>query len=117
MDKGRRRFQIIFWPEDMVLKFINLWVKGDFLDWKIICWGFCGGSVVKNLPVNAGNMGTIPGLGRSSGEGNDYPLQYSCLGKPMDRGSCLGYSPRGCKRVRHVLETKQQQEQFCGEFL
>ena len=47
MDKGRRRFQIIFWPEDMVLKFINLWVKGDFLDWKvkgdfldwkIICW-------------------------------------------------------------------------------
>ena len=46
---------------------------------------FPGGSVVKNLPVNAGDMGSIPGLGRFSGEGNDKPLQYSRLGNPMDR--------------------------------
>ena len=36
---------------------------------------------------NAGDMGLIPGSERSSGEGNDYPLQYSCLGNPMDRGA------------------------------
>ena len=41
--------------------------------------GFPGGSVVKNLPANAGDMGLTPGLGRSPEEGNSYPLQYSCL--------------------------------------
>ena len=44
--------------------------------------------VVKNLPANAGDIGDVgstPGLGRSSGEGNGYPLQYSCLENPMDR--------------------------------
>ena len=49
--------------------------------------GFPGGSAVKNLPANAGDTGSIPGLGRSSGEQNGNPLQYSCLGNPMDRGS------------------------------
>ena len=47
-------------------------------------------SVVKNLPANAGatgNVGLIPGLGRSPGEGNGKPLQYSCLGNSMDRGA------------------------------
>ena len=44
--------------------------------------------LVKNLPANAGDSGSIPGLGRSPGEGNGDPLQYSCLGSPMDRGSC-----------------------------
>ena len=43
--------------------------------------------VVKNLPANAGNTGPIPGSGRSPGEGNGNPLQYSCLGNPMDRGA------------------------------
>ena len=47
----------------------------------------CGGSVVKNLPVNAGNAGSIPGLGRSPGERNGNPLQYSHLENPMDRGA------------------------------
>ena len=43
----------------------------------IYMWDFPGGSVVKNLPANAGNTGTIPGLGRSPGRGNGNPLQYS----------------------------------------
>ena len=43
--------------------------------------------MVKNLPANAGDPGSIPGLGRSPGEGNDYPLQYPCLDNPMDRGA------------------------------
>ena len=46
---------------------------------------FPGGSVVKNLPANARDLGSIPGSGRSSGEGNGYPFQYSCLVNPMDR--------------------------------
>ena len=49
--------------------------------------GFPGGSVVKNPPVNGGDAGLIPGSGRSPAEGNGNPLQYSCLGNPMDRGS------------------------------
>ena len=52
-------------------------------------WGFPGGSVVKNLPANSGDVrdtGSILGLGRSPGEGNGKPLQYSCLVSPMDRG-------------------------------
>ena len=49
--------------------------------------GFRGGSVVKNLPANAGNMCLIPGSGRSPGEGNGYPLQYSCRENSMDRGA------------------------------
>ena len=50
--------------------------------------GFPGGSVVKNAPANAGdagNVGSIPGFGRCPGERNGNPLQYSCLGNPMDR--------------------------------
>ena len=48
---------------------------------------FPGGSVIKNLPANAGNESSIPRLGRSPGEGNGYPLRYSCLGNPTDRES------------------------------
>ena len=43
--------------------------------------------MVKNRPANAGDVGSIPGLGRSPGEGNGNPLQYSCLGNPTDRGT------------------------------
>ena len=46
---------------------------------------FSDGSVVKNPLGNAGDEGWIPGLERSPGRGNDNPLQYSCLGNPMDR--------------------------------
>ena len=53
--------------------------------------------MVKNLPANAGdirNPGSIPGVGRSPGEGHSNPLQYSCLESPMDS---TGYSPQGRK--------------------
>ena len=49
--------------------------------------GFPGGSVVKNLPASTGDAGSVPGSEKSPGEGNGNPLQYSCLGNPMDRGA------------------------------
>ena len=48
---------------------------------------FPGGSVVKNLPVNAGDVSLIPGSGRSLGVENGNPLQYACLGSLMNRGT------------------------------
>ena len=49
--------------------------------------GFPGGSDGKESACSAGDEGSIPGSGRSPGEGNDNPLQYSCLGNPMNRGA------------------------------
>ena len=49
--------------------------------------GFPGGTVVKNLPVIAGEVDSIPGLKRAPGGGNGNPLQYSCQENPMDRAA------------------------------
>ena len=60
---------------------------GIFYQGVTLAMGFLGGSAVKNLPANAGDLGSIPGLGRSSGVGNGNPLQYSYLENPMNRGA------------------------------
>ena len=62
-----------------------------------ICCGFPRGSVGKEC--NVGGLGSIPGSGRSLGEGNGNPLQYSCLGNPMVRGAC------GLQRAHGVTES------------
>ena len=70
--------------------------------------GFPGGFVVKNPPDNSGYTGDaslIPGSGRSPGEGNDNPLQYSCRENPTDRGAWQA-TVYGVTRVRHDLVTK-----------
>ena len=67
--------------------------------------GFLGGSVVKESTCNAGDPGLILGLGKFPGEGNSNPLQYSCLGKPMNRGNWLA-TVQGVARVGHNLATK-----------
>ena len=67
--------------------------------------GFPGGSVVKNLLVNPGDSGSIPGLRRSPREGNGNPPQYSCFGNPMDRGAWRGYSPQGGKELDKTQHT------------
>ena len=53
----------------------------------ILSLGFSGGSDSKESACNGGDLGLIPGLGRSPGEGNGSPLQCSCLESPMDRGA------------------------------
>ena len=70
--------------------------------------GFPGGSVVKNLPANAGDagdMGLIPGSGRSPRGGNGNPLQYSCLENPWTEGPD-GLQSTWSQRVRHNQATE-----------
>ena len=66
--------------------------------------GFPGGSDGKASAYNAEDLGSIPGSGRFLGEGNDNPLQYSCLKKFHGLRSLVGYSPWGCKE----LDTTEQ---------
>ena len=54
-------------------------------------WGFPGGPVVKNLPANVGDTGSIPGSGRFPGKESSNPPQYTCLGNPMDSRRLVGY--------------------------
>ena len=62
-------------------------------------YDFSGGSDGKVSAYNVEDPGSIPGLGRSPGEGNGNLLQYSCLENPMDRGACRLHSPWGCKEL------------------
>jgi len=64
--------------------------------------------VVKNTPVNAGDMDSVPGLGRSPGEGNGNPLQYSAWKIPWTEEP-VGLQYMALQRVRHDLATKQEQ--------
>ena len=59
--------------------------------------GFPGGSNGKESTCNAGDLSLIPGLGRSPGEENSYPLQYSCLGEFHGQKRLAGYGSWGCK--------------------
>ena len=108
-DISRSNFNFVGWQDPWVksLKCFNSrqWVGA---------MGFPAGSVVKNPPANAGDAGhagLIPGSGRSPGEGNGCPLQYSCLGKPMDRGTWRA-TFMGSQRAGHDLVTKRQQFSF-----
>ena len=79
------------------LKLVKNWRRGDtFFLFPMMVGGFPGDSDGKESACSAGDPGSNPGLGRSSGEGNGNPLQYSCLENPMDRGAC-GYTPWGHK--------------------
>ena len=72
---------------------MTVWINMKFKEYKSlgkilkVKMGFPCGSVAKNPPANAGDTGSVPGLGRSPGQRIGKPLQYSCLGNPMDRGA------------------------------
>ena len=66
--------------------------------------GFPGGSVCRESASNVGDLGSFPGSGRSCGDGNDNPLQYSCLENSMGRGAWWLPS-MGSQRVGHDLAT------------
>ena len=68
---------------------ITTWISESFMDTDLMCLkkGFPGDSGGKDSVYNAGDLGSIPGSGRSPGEGNGIPLQYSCLENSMDGGT------------------------------
>ena len=72
----------------MMLNKLNGLLKDHyFTSWCLYTRGFPGGSDSEESACNAEDLGSIPGLGRSPGEGNGNPLQYSCLENSMDRGA------------------------------
>ena len=83
--------------EDLNGKKIHVHKSEDLILLRYEC--FLGGRVVKNLPANAGDEGSIPGSGRSLGVGNGNPLQYSCLENSMDRGTWWIIQAMGPQRV------------------
>ena len=77
-------FMLTVWP------LVQILLNTSYLAFTLSFRGFPGGPVVKNTSASigdAGDAGSIPGSGRCSGGGHGNPLQYSCLGKPMDRGA------------------------------
>ena len=86
-----RKFSTILeiWGSYLIILCFSILSKdGDYNSTHLreLLLGFPDGSVVKNLPASAGDSGSIPGSERSPREGNGNPLQYSCLGHPMNRG-------------------------------
>ena len=77
-------------------------------NYKCQIFGFPDSSVGKESPCNAGDPGSISGLGRSPGEGNGNPFQYSCLENPIDRGAWQA-TVHGITRVKHDLAIKQRE--------
>ena len=81
-----------------MVKFLKLIPKGNLP----------GGSEVKASARNAGDLGSIPGLGRSPGEGNGNPLQYSCLENSMDRGATVHGVAKSWTRLSDLTNCSQQ---------
>ena len=75
-------------------------------------WAFQMALVLKNQPANAGDVGSIPGSGRSPGEGNGNPLQYPWPGESHGGRSLVGYSPWGGKE----LDTTERLHFTCGYY-
>ena len=79
---------LCIWKSSSYWILTSLGFQGFFFkNSRLKCMEFPGGSLIKNLPANAGDLGSIPGLGRSPGGGNGNPLQYSCLENSIDRGT------------------------------
>ena len=73
--------------------------------------------VVKNLPANVRDLGSVPGWGRSPGGGNGNPLQYACLESPHGQRSLVGYSPWGGRESdtsEHTLTQRRKCQDFLG---
>ena len=78
--------------------------------------GFPSGSAGKESAHNAGDLGLIPGLGRSLGGGLGNPLQYSCLENPHRQRSLAGYSPWSCKELDMAKQLSTAQWSICEFF-
>ena len=95
---GKVNFNSIFHFLSKILSFLHI------INIEIV--GFSSGSEVKNPLANAGGTALVPELGRSPGEGNGNPLQYSCLWNPMDREAWLVTVHGATKESGHNFATK-----------
>ena len=105
LSSARKAFSLNFTNEDICFYQLALLSVAQDNTSSSYSDGFLGVSVVKILSANAGDTGSISGWERSPGEGNGYPLQYSCLGNPMDRGGWWAIV-HGVARVGHDLATE-----------
>ena len=96
-----------------LLTFLKLFLKLILY----IYMGFPGGSEVKASACNAGDLGSIPGLGRSPGEGNGNPLQYSCLENPMDGGAWWATIHRVAKSRTRLSDFTHIYIYICGHII
>ena len=83
------------------LSFMLKNIKNIFYYGYVLPYSFPGGSDGKASVCNVEDPGSIPGPGRSPGEGSGNPLQYSCLENSMDGGACWATQSMGLQRVRH----------------
>ena len=88
---------VFFSPGQQFSTGVNVCVVAAYKGLLYMPLGFPGGSVSKESACNTGDLGSIPRLGRSPGEGNGNPLQYSCLENPHGQRSLAGCSPWGHK--------------------
>ena len=92
-------------------------IRSELRKWKLVMvtsellWWLIG----KESACKAGDIGVIPGLGRSPREGNGNPLQYSCLETPLDRGAWWATVHGGCKKSQTWLVTKQQKQMIISD--
>ena len=86
------------------------YVKAVYCHLAYLTWGFPAGSEVKASASGVGDPGSIPGSGRSPGEGNGNPLQYSCLENPMDREAWQA-------TVHRVAQSRAQLSDFTSLYL
>ena len=92
-------------------------IRSELRKWKLVLvtsellWWLIG----KESACKAGDIGVIPGLGRSPREGNGNPLQYSCLETPLDRGAWWATVHGGCKKSQTWLVTKQQKRMIISD--
>ena len=85
-------------------KVTNVYCNGDFSVFYILIKGppwWLSGKDSTNSAGATGDLGSIPGSGRFPGEGNGNPLQYSCLGNPMDRGGCNPWDHKESEGTEH----------------
>ena len=91
------------WQQDFhIYIYIYMYIYIYFFHIYIYIYGFPGGSEGKASACNAGDLGVIPGSGRSPGEGNGNPLQYSCLENPMDGGAWWAIYVCVCIYIYHI---------------
>ena len=84
-------------PPQVLISWFFFFIFSYLLPQQLVWMGFLGGSDSKEYTCNAGNLGSIPGSGKSPGGGHGNSLQYSCLENPQGKRSLAGYSPWGHK--------------------